>query len=157
MMWRRSVIKELGGFDETLKSGEDVDLCWRFIEAGARLRYEPIALVAHDHRTQMREWFARKSFYGEAAAPLSVRHPGKTSPLVISGWTLVVWILLAMGSGIGYLASMIVAAITGRRIASSLSTVETEPKEVAGSGRGPPSDGALPAGAPLEPAHGAPS
>ncbi len=49
---RRSVLKELGGFDETLKSGEDVDLCWRFIEAGARLRYEPIALVAHDHRTQ---------------------------------------------------------------------------------------------------------
>jgi mycofactocin system glycosyltransferase len=128
---RRSVLKELGGFDETLKSGEDVDLCWRFIEAGARLRYEPIALVAHDHRTQMRDWFARKSFYGESAAPLSIRHPGKTAPLVISGWTLVVWILLAMGSGIGYLASMIVAGITGRRIASSLSTVETEPKEVA--------------------------
>ena len=85
---RRSVLKELGGFDETLKSGEDVDLCWRFIEAGARLRYEPIALVAHDHRTQMRDWFARKSFYGESAAPLSVRHPGKTAPLVISGWTL---------------------------------------------------------------------
>ena len=128
---RRSVIKDLGGFDETLKSGEDVDLCWRFIEAGARLRYEPIALVAHDHRTQMRDWFARKSFYGESAAPLSVRHPGKTAPLVISGWTLVVWILLAMGSGIGYLASMVVATITGRRIASSLSTVETEPREVA--------------------------
>src|ERR1700754_248144 len=36
-----------------------------------------------------------------------------------------------MGSVIGYLASMIVAAITGRRIANSLSTVETEPKEVA--------------------------
>src|SRR6202040_1734320 len=49
---RRAILKELGGFDETLKSGEDVDLCWRFIEAGARLRYEPIALVAHDHRTQ---------------------------------------------------------------------------------------------------------
>lgn len=128
---RRSVLKEVGGFDETLKSGEDVDLCWRFIEAGARLRYEPVALVAHDHRTQLREWFARKSFYGESAAPLTVRHPGKTAPLVISGWTLVVWILLAMGSGIGYLASMVVAAVTGRRIARSLSTVETEPKEVA--------------------------
>src|ERR1700716_1825406 len=115
---RRSVVKELGGFDETLKSGEDVDLCWRFIEAGARLRYEPIALVAHDHRTQLRDWLARKSFYGESAAPLAVRHPGKTSPLVISGWTLVVWILLAMGSGIGYLASMIVGAIRGRPLAN---------------------------------------
>ena len=128
---RRSVMNELGGFDETLKSGEDVDLCWRFIEAGARLRYEPIAMVAHEHRTQLREWFTRRSFYGESAAPLSVRHPGKTAPLVISGWTLVVWILLAMGSGIGYLASMVVATITGRRIANSLGAVETEPKEVA--------------------------
>jgi mycofactocin system glycosyltransferase len=128
---RRAVLTQVGGFDETLRSGEDVDLCWRFIEAGARLRYEPIALVAHDHRTQMRDWLARKAFYGESAAPLSIRHPGKTAPLVISGWTLVVWILLAMGSGIGYLASMIVAAVTGRRIAKSLSVVETEPKEVA--------------------------
>src|SRR6478736_7163484 len=122
---RRSVLEEVGGFDETLKSGEDVDLCWRFIEAGARLRYEPIAMVAHEHRTQLREWFVRRAFYGESAAPLSLRHPGKTAPLVISGWTLVVWILLTMGSGVGYLASMIVAAITGRRIANSLSTVET--------------------------------
>ena len=107
---RRSVLNEVGGFDETLSSGEDVDLCWRFIEAGARLRYEPIALVAHDHRTQLREWFTRKAFYGSSAAPLSVRHPGKTAPLVISGWTLLVWILLAMGSGIGYFASTVVAA-----------------------------------------------
>jgi mycofactocin system glycosyltransferase len=128
---RRSVLNELGGFDETLISGEDVDLCWRFIEAGARLRYEPVALVAHDHRTHLREWFARKAFYGSSAAPLSVRHPGKTAPLVISGWTLLVWILLSMGSGIGYFASMIVALFTGRRIANSLRSVDTEPKEVA--------------------------
>ena len=128
---RRSVLDEVGGFDETMKSGEDVDLCWRFIEAGARLRYEPIAMVAHEHRTQLREWFVRRAFYGESAAPLSVRHPGKTAPLVISGWTLVVWILLTMGSAVGYLASMVVATITGRRIANSLGTVDTEPKEVA--------------------------
>jgi mycofactocin system glycosyltransferase len=128
---RRSVLTEVGGFDETLKSGEDVDLCWRFIEAGARLRYEPIALVGHDHRTQLRDWFARKAFYGASAAPLAVRHPGKTAPLVISGWTLLAWILMAMGSGVGFLASTVVAAITGRRIAQSLSAVETEPTEVA--------------------------
>lgn len=128
---RRAMLREVGGFDETLNAGEDVDLCWRLIESGARLRYEPIALVAHDHRTQLREWFVRRSFYGEAAAPLSVRHPGKTAPLVISGWTLVAWILMAMGSSIGYLASVVVAAITGRRIAKSLSSVETEPKDIA--------------------------
>jgi mycofactocin system glycosyltransferase len=128
---RRTAINAVGGFDETLKSGEDVDLCWRFIEAEARLRYEPIALVGHDHRTQLRDWFARKAFYGSSAAPLAVRHPGKTAPLVLSGWTLLVWLLLAMGSGVGYIASTIVAAIIGRKIAKVLSAVDTEPKEVA--------------------------
>jgi mycofactocin system glycosyltransferase len=128
---RRSALLGVGGFDETMQSGEDVDLCWRFVEAGARLRYEPIALVAHDHRTDLREWFSRKAFYGTSAAPLTVRHPGKTAPLVISGWSLVVWLLLAIGSCIGYLASLVVAVMTGRRIARSLSTVDTEPRDVA--------------------------
>ncbi|MBX7432084.1 mycofactocin biosynthesis glycosyltransferase MftF [Mycobacterium sp. Y57] len=128
---RRSALVELGGFDESLESGEDVDLCWRLNESGARLRYEPIALVAHDHRTHLGKWFKRKAFYGGSAAPLAVRHPGKTAPLVISGWTLVVWMLVAIGSGFGYLASVVVAAVTGRRIAKSLSSVQTEPMEVA--------------------------
>ncbi|BBX50555.1 mycofactocin biosynthesis glycosyltransferase MftF [Mycolicibacterium poriferae] len=128
---RRSALLDVGGFDESMNSGEDVDLCWRLNEAGARLRYEPIATVAHDHRTELRKWFVRKSFYGGSAAPLAIRHPGKTAPLVISGWTLVVWMLVAIGSGIGYLASVAVAAITGQRIAKSLSSVPTEPIEVA--------------------------
>ena len=98
---RRSAIRDVGGFDETLHSGEDVDLCWRLIEAGARLRYEPIALVAHDHRTELRDWIARKAFYGGSAAPLSVRHPDKTAPVMISGWALMAWILMAIGSSIG--------------------------------------------------------
>jgi mycofactocin system glycosyltransferase len=128
---RRAALEQVGGFDESLRSGEDVDLCWRFIEAEARLRYEPIALVGHDHRTGLRDWFARKAFYGSSAAPLAIRHPGKTAPLMLSGWTLLVWILLAMGSGIGYVASTVVALITGRKIAKALSSVDTEPKEVA--------------------------
>ncbi|WP_197374397.1 mycofactocin biosynthesis glycosyltransferase MftF [Mycolicibacterium baixiangningiae] len=128
---RRRMLDDIGGFDETMRSGEDVDLCWRLVEAGARLRYEPIALVAHDHRTELGQWFFRKAFYGESAAPLSVRHPGKTAPLVISGWTLVVWVLMAMGTCVGYLASVIAAGLTARRVASALRSVETQPRQVA--------------------------
>ena len=128
---RRTALTAVGGFDESMRSGEDVDLCWRFVEAKARLRYEPIALVGHDHRTNLREWFARKAFYGASAAPLAVRHPGKTAPLVLSRWTLLAWSLLAMGSSFGYLGSTIVALITARKIAKSLSAVETDPREVA--------------------------
>jgi mycofactocin system glycosyltransferase len=134
---RSSAIRDVGGFDETLLSGEDVDLCWRLIEAGARLRYEPIAQVAHDHRTELRDWIARKAFYGGSAAPLSVRHPDKTAPVVISGWALMAWILMALGTGLTQLASIVIALLTGRRIARAMRTAETSPRDVlAVAGRG---------------------
>lgn len=122
---RTAAIREVGGFDETLQSGEDVDLCWRLVEAGARLRYEPIALVAHDHRTELRDWIARKAFYGGSAAPLSVRHPDKTAPVVISGWALAAWILVSLGSGLAQLASIVIALVTGRRVAKAMDGAET--------------------------------
>ena len=127
---RRSAMMAAGGFDETLRSGEDVDLCWRLVESGARLRYEPIALVAHDHRVSMRIWLSRKMFYGQSAAPLSVRHPDKTAPLVISGWTLLLWLLMAMGSYLGYVVSIMIAVLTARRIASSLDGVDSKRRDV---------------------------
>jgi len=122
---RTSAIRAVGGFDETMHSGEDVDLCWRLVEAGARLRYEPIALVAHDHRTELRDWIARKAFYGGSAAPLSVRHPDKTAPVVISGWALAAWILMSLGTGLAQLASIVIAVLTGRRIANALRGADT--------------------------------
>ncbi|HET9875145.1 MAG TPA: mycofactocin biosynthesis glycosyltransferase MftF [Mycobacterium sp.] len=128
---RRSTVCELGGFDETLRSGEDVDLCWRLIEAGARLRYEPIALVAHDHRVELWNWVARKAFYGQSAAPLATRHPDKTAPVIITGWALAGWALMAVGSILGYLVSMIIAAVTGHRVAKSMEGPDTEPRDVA--------------------------
>ncbi len=134
---RCSAIRDVGGFDETLLSGEDVDLCWRLVEAGARMRYEPIAQVAHDHRTELRDWLARKAFYGGSAAPLSVRHPDKTAPVVISGWALMAWILMALGTSITQLASIVIALLTGRRIARAMSTADTSPRDVlAVAGRG---------------------
>jgi mycofactocin system glycosyltransferase len=122
-----------------MQSGEDVDLCWLLVETGARLRYEPIALVAHDHRTELRDWLARKAFYGGSAAPLSVRHPDKTAPVVISGWALMTWILMAFGTSLGHLASIVVAILTGRRIARAMRSAETSMADVvliAGRGLG---------------------
>ncbi|OBF26164.1 mycofactocin biosynthesis glycosyltransferase MftF [Mycobacterium sp. ACS4331] len=128
---RRATVLDIGGFDEALLSGEDVDLCWRLVESGARLRYEPVAQVAHDHRTDVRDWLVRKAFYGGSAAPLSTRHPDKTAPMVISGWMLLAWVLLGMGSRVGVLASLGAAAISGRRISRSLRGPEANPRDVA--------------------------
>lgn len=78
------------GFDETLHVAEDVDLVWRAIEAGWRVRYEPASVVQHDHRITAGSWLVRKAFYGTGAAPLALRHPGAVAPVVMSPWTAAV-------------------------------------------------------------------
>jgi glycosyltransferase involved in cell wall biosynthesis len=49
MLYPRELLERLGGFDESfrLPAGEDTDLGWRAIEAGARIEFAPEALVYH--------------------------------------------------------------------------------------------------------------
>ncbi|MGI8522020.1 MAG: mycofactocin biosynthesis glycosyltransferase MftF [Nocardioides sp.] len=75
------------GFDESLRSGEDVDLVWRLLDDGHVVRYEPAAIVHHDVRVGLRAWLARKAFHGTSAAPLAARHRGAVAPLALTPWT----------------------------------------------------------------------
>jgi mycofactocin system glycosyltransferase len=77
--------------------GEDVDLVWRLVESGWRVRYEPGARAGHDDRTRLIPWARRRFDYGRSAAPLARRHPGNLRPLGISGWTAGVWALVVAG------------------------------------------------------------
>ena len=77
---RRSVLEELGGWDEGFfLYGEDVDLCFRLRRAGYDVRYEPSARVVHDEGASSsraaslprlaaaRIRFARKHYSGRGA------------------------------------------------------------------------------------------
>ncbi|WP_416968007.1 mycofactocin biosynthesis glycosyltransferase MftF [Streptomyces sp. 4F14] len=75
------------GFDEELRVGEDVDLCWRLIEEGRRVRYEPSVRAAHEHRTRLDDWLTRKAVYGTGAAPLAHRYPEFIAPAVLAPWS----------------------------------------------------------------------
>ena len=77
------------GFDEALRVAEDVDLVWRCVEAGWRVRYEPASEVAHEHRVNTEQWLRRKAFYGTGAALLARRHHGALAPAVMAPWTAV--------------------------------------------------------------------
>ena len=55
------------GFDEDLRVAEDVDLCWRMAADGWRLRYDPVARVAHEHRVSLSTMLDRRRFYGTGA------------------------------------------------------------------------------------------
>jgi mycofactocin system glycosyltransferase len=75
-----------GGFDESLRYGEDVDLVWRLIEAGWRVRYDPGVRVGHAEPTSRAGLLRRRFRYGSSAAPLIRRHPGAVAPLVLQPW-----------------------------------------------------------------------
>jgi hypothetical protein len=84
-------------FDPTLRGGEDVDLVWRLADAGWDVRYAPQSTVEHDGPATLRDFLARRTFYGTSAAPLARRHPGALAPLDVSAWSLAVWLLAAKG------------------------------------------------------------
>ena len=79
------------GFRERMYVGEDVDFVWRTSAAGWRVRYEPAAVMGHDHRVRFRAWFARRADYGTSAAVLEQLHPGSVRPLYVSWWTAGAW------------------------------------------------------------------
>ncbi len=85
------------GFAEDMQVGEDVDFVWRLGASGWRVRYEPAAVMGHQHRVRLRAWFARRKDYGTSAATLELRHPGAVRPLYASAWTAVAWLAAALG------------------------------------------------------------
>ncbi len=106
--------RDVGGFDESLRAGEDVDLVWRLDEAGWRCRYEPAAEVRHDPRPSWSAWVRQRITYGSSAAPLARRHHGALAPLRMNGWSVATWALAAVGRpilgsavGVGSAAALI--------------------------------------------------
>jgi mycofactocin system glycosyltransferase len=78
------------GFTSVSRVGEDVDLVWRLVEQGWRVRFEPEAKVWHEHRQSIREWLYRKAFYGTSAHTLSLRHPEAIAPAIFAPWSVAV-------------------------------------------------------------------
>lgn len=90
---RTDAVRAIGGFDETLRTGEDVDLLWRLRAAGHRCRYEPGSVVHHRPRASLPAMLRQRFSFGRSAAPLSRRHPGALGPVRLSPWSALVWAL----------------------------------------------------------------
>jgi glycosyltransferase involved in cell wall biosynthesis len=54
MLVRRQVWEALGGFHEGVRSGADVEFCWRVQDAGWTLEHRPDAVVEHRYRRRLR-------------------------------------------------------------------------------------------------------
>ena len=92
---RVDALRAIGGFDESLRIGEDVDLVWRLdrrrppLPLRARRRLCTIGRDRHCWRG-----LASAFGYGRSAASLDHKHPGAVAPLRMSGWSAAVWALV---------------------------------------------------------------
>ncbi len=123
LLLRTEVLRAVGGFDESLRFGEDVDLIWRLVDAGWRCRYEPRAAATHAPRPSLRDWAQQRASYGSAAAVLDERHPGSVAPARLTGWSIAAWASGASGhlvtaAALGLAGSARLArSLTGRAVA----------------------------------------
>ncbi len=84
---RRTAWEETGGFDERHRTaGDDVDFCWRLMEHGWRLVFEPGAMVWHARRATVRAYLRQQAGYGAAEAALIAQHRHRFGKLGGARW-----------------------------------------------------------------------
>jgi GT2 family glycosyltransferase len=71
---RRSVFDGVGGFNEDLLLGEDIDLCWRLQLQGFQFAYAPEAVVAKRELVGFGKIFRKAFSYGRSGPALFRRY-----------------------------------------------------------------------------------
>src|SRR6202045_267740 len=76
MAFRREALMALGGFDPVYRAaGDDVDICWRFQDAGHAIGFSAAAVVWHFRRNTVRAYLNQQRGYGKAEALVYAKHP----------------------------------------------------------------------------------
>jgi len=93
----RESLESLGGFDETfpVPDHEDVDLSWRLLEKGGRIRFVPDAGVAHTHRPGWVAYFRLKMSRGRWRLKVLRKFPSMARSDGYTPQTMKVQMLLA--------------------------------------------------------------
>jgi GT2 family glycosyltransferase len=82
---RRAAVEAVGGFDEDMFVGEDIDLCWRLQLEGFRFAVAPGAVVAKRERVGLGPLFGRGVAYGRCGARLYRRYRGRGAHRDLAG------------------------------------------------------------------------
>ena len=117
LLARRSALLSVGGFDPATLIGEDIDLVWRLVARGWKVRYAPEARVLHRPRASLGALVRQRFTYGRSAVVLESRHPGAASPLRVGAPTAGIWIAAHVAGPLGALVALIAsiaAAVAGR-------------------------------------------
>ncbi|MCP4753798.1 MAG: mycofactocin system glycosyltransferase [Proteobacteria bacterium] len=103
LLVRKTVFFELGGFNEDLTVGEDVDFCWRMQDAGRVLEYQPLGRVYHKHRNRLGDFCRRRFDYGGSEPLLHKLHPARSKELYFPPLKTFFWVAVCMALIIGSL------------------------------------------------------
>jgi GT2 family glycosyltransferase len=92
---RRRAFEAVGGFDERLRVGEDIDICWRLQLAGFTFATAPDAVVAKRERTTGSEIFRQGISHGRSVPRLYRKHRAagisRDLPRALKSWG---WLVL---------------------------------------------------------------
>lgn len=92
MAFRRSTLLGLGGFDSQFRvAGDDVDICWRLLDAELRIGYAPGAMVWHHRRATVDAFSRQQKGYGRSEAMVHFKHPSRCGALGRSQWKGIIY------------------------------------------------------------------
>ena len=74
LLLKKSVIEEVGGFDENLPSQYDTDLGFRITSKGYLILFEPNAKCYHFNRSTVKGYFRQQLQYGKNTTKLYLKH-----------------------------------------------------------------------------------
>lgn len=74
LLLKKSIIEEVGGFDENLSSQYDTDLGFRITSRGYKLLFEPNAKCYHFNRSTVSGYFRQQLQYGKNTTKLYFKH-----------------------------------------------------------------------------------
>ena len=101
LIMRREDFLKLGGFDETIQTNEDYELCERARKAGMHVRALPQIGVIHLGTAQsLRVFFRKQAWHGTHVIKVFLRHPLKShnrKAVFFAGYTLLSLLSVAAG------------------------------------------------------------
>ena len=88
MAFRKSALMAIGGFDPQFRSaGDDVDVCWRLLDRGWTIGFNPAAMVWHHRRNSVITYWKQQVGYGKAEAMLEAKWPEKYNAIGHLTWS----------------------------------------------------------------------
>ncbi len=87
MSFRKSALEDIGGFDPMFRmAADDVDICWRLINAGYQIGFSPSAVVWHHRRPSVKAYWHQQVGYGISESILERKTPDKFNPWGHASW-----------------------------------------------------------------------